>query len=508
MKTKEKVMLIILDGWGLRKSKKDNAIALAKPPYFDRLWKTHPHTTLHASEQHVGLPKGFIGNSEVGHMHLGAGRTVPQELLKINQDIKKGTFQKNKVILNAIDNAKKNGSGLHLMGLLSDGGVHSHINHLFTLLKMAKQHKVPKVYIHCFLDGRDTPPKNGIKYLKQLEQFCKKNNIGRIATMMGRFYAMDRDNRWNREHKAYAAMVNHKGRIYDSATAAIKDAYKRGETDEFVKPSIILSKHMKIKHYVKEHDSIIFFNFREDRAREITRAFVQGKFNKFKRKRLIHLYFVCLTQYDKAIKAPVALPPKVPKDILAEVISKKNIKQFRIAETEKYAHVTYFFNGGKEGPFKGEDRFLIPSPRVETYDKTPAMSAQKIAKEAVKRLNTKKYDLIILNFANADMVGHTGDLKATIRAVNAADTNLKKVVTAARKNSYNVIVTADHGNAEEMSGKHSTSHTLNKVPFILLANQKYRIIERKSNSIADISPTILKMMGLKAPKVHDRPLID
>jgi 2,3-bisphosphoglycerate-independent phosphoglycerate mutase len=507
MRPKKKAMLIILDGWGVRNTKNGNAIKLADTPNFDRLWKENPHTTLHASEQYVGLPKGFIGNSEVGHTHLGGGRVIPQELLKINRSIKDGSFSRNKVIISAMENAQKNGKALHLMGLVSDGGVHSHIEHLYALMKMAKRHKVRKVYIHCFLDGRDTPPKSGIKYLKELEKRCIRWDIGSIATITGRFYAMDRDNRWNREHKAYDAMVNGKGRIYRSAMDAIKDAYRRGETDEFVRPSIVLSPHMKAKHHVNTHDSIIFFNFREDRAREITRTFVQGKFRKFRRSKIIDLHFVCLTQYDKAIKAPVAFPPEIPKDILGEVASKHRLRQFRIAETEKYAHVTYFFNGGKEGPFPKEERLLIPSPKVTTYDKTPAMSAPKIAKEVIKRLDKKTYDLIILNFANADMVGHTGDIDATIKAVQAADYQLGRVAKAARKNDYELIITADHGNAEQMNGRYRTSHTTNKVPFIILSSGKHKIAERKNNSIANITPTIMKLMGLPIPKVDLKPLI-
>ncbi|MBW2971949.1 2,3-bisphosphoglycerate-independent phosphoglycerate mutase [Candidatus Woesearchaeota archaeon] len=507
MKPKEKAMLIILDGWGVRKSRKDNAVKMAKTPNFDRLWQQNPHTTLYAAEQHVGLPRGFIGNSEVGHTHLGAGRLVPQELLKINRAIRDRSFFRNKVLLEAMQKAKQNHSALHVMGLLSDGGVHSHINHLFALLEMAKKNNVGHVYIHCFLDGRDKPPKSAQKYIRMLENRCKKLGIGRIATMMGRFYAMDRDNRWNREHKAYDAMVNHKGRIYSSAMEAIKDAYRRGETDEFVKPSIILSKHMKVKHYVQENDAIIFFNFREDRARELTRAFVQGKFRKFKRKKIINLHFVCLTQYDRGIRAPAAFPPHVPPDVLGEVMWNNKVRQLRIAETEKYAHVTYFFNGGRDGPFPLEDRVMIPSPHVVTYDKTPAMSAYKIADEAVKRIKSGRYPLIILNFANADMVGHTGILKAAVKAVEAADDCLGKVVSAARDAGYNVIVAADHGNAEEMSGRYQTSHTMNKVPFILLANKNYRIVERKQNSIANISPTILKLMGMKGQKVYFESLV-
>ncbi|MBW2964034.1 2,3-bisphosphoglycerate-independent phosphoglycerate mutase [Candidatus Woesearchaeota archaeon] len=508
MKTKEKVMLIILDGWGIRKSSSSNAIRLAKTPNFNRLWDSNPHTTLFAAEKYVGLPKGFIGNSEVGHIHLGAGRRIPQELMKLNIAIKDGSFFRNRVILEAMRKARDDDNALHLMGLLSDGGVHSHMEHLFALIRMAKRQKVPRVHIHCFLDGRDTPPKSAVKYIRQLEAFCRKVKLGNIATIMGRFYAMDRDNRWNREHKAYDAMVNGNGRIYSSAMEAINDAYAKGETDEFVKPSIILSKHMKVKHYVKPGASIVFFNFREDRAREISRAFVQGKFRKFRRKKLIDLHFVCLTQYDAAIKAPVAFPPAVPHEILGEVVSMRGLRQFRIAETEKYAHVTYFFNGGKEGPFPKEDRLLIPSPKVETYDETPEMSAPKIAAEAVKRLKQKVYSLVILNFANPDMVGHTGDLKATIKAVEAADKHLQQVVSAARDAGYNVLVTADHGNAEQMSGKYKTSHTMNKVPFIAITERKCRITATKESSIAQLAPTALKILGIAAPKVQYAPLIE
>jgi 2,3-bisphosphoglycerate-independent phosphoglycerate mutase len=318
---------------------------------------------------------------------------------------------------------------------------------------------------------------------------------------------MDRDNRWNREHKAYDAMVNGEGYVYKIAEEALAAAYKRGETDEFVKPSIILSSHRKVKHHVKQGDSIIFFNFREDRAREISRAFVQGTFQKFRRKRLLRLNFVCLTQYDKNIKAPVAFLPEIPKYVVGEVASSNNIRQFRIAETEKYAHVTYFFNGGREGPFPKEERFLTPSPKVLTYDTTPAMSAFKITDEVIRRINLSQYDLIVMNYANPDMVGHTGKLAPTIKAVEVVDVCLGRVVAAARKNGYNVIVTADHGNAEEMSGKYKTSHTLNKVPFILLSDKKYQIVERKENSIHNISPTIVKIMGLKMPGVYGEPLI-
>lgn len=508
MRPKEKVLLMILDGWGVRKSKRSNAIELARKPNFDRLWKNNPHTTLYAAETHVGLPPGFIGNSEVGHLNIGAGRLMPQELVKIDDAIKDRSLFSNKVLLRAMSDAKNNDSALHFMGLLSDGGVHSHIRHLFALLEMAKRNKVKHVYVHCFLDGRDVPQKSAAKYINMLQVKLRQLGVGSIATIIGRFYAMDRDNRWNREHKAYDAMVNGEGYTYCTAEEALAAAYKRGETDEFVKPSIILSSHRKVKHHVTKGDSIVFFNFREDRARELTRAFVQGRFQKFKRRKLIRINFVCITQYDQEIKAPVAFPPDIPKDVVGEVVSKINIRQLRIAETEKYAHVTYFFNGGREGPFSKEDRFLVPSPKVSTYDKTPAMSAFKITDEVVKRINSCQYDLIVMNYANADMVGHTGQLAPTIRAVEAVDVCLGRVVSAARKQGYNVIVTADHGNAEEMSGKYRTSHTLNKVPFILLANKRYSIVERKENSIYNLSPTILKLMGLAAPRVYAKTLIE
>jgi 2,3-bisphosphoglycerate-independent phosphoglycerate mutase len=505
--TKEKVFLIVLDGWGVRASRKDNAVELARKPNFDRLWKSNPHTTLYAAEEHVGLPAGFIGNSEVGHMNMGAGRVMPQELVKIDRAIRDGSLYRNKVLLAAMRNATKNDSALHLMGLLSDGGVHSHIRHLFAMLDMAKKNKVKHAYVHCFLDGRDVPPKSATKYIKMLQLHCRKIQLGSIATIIGRYYAMDRDNRWNREHKAYDAMVNGQGYIYKTAEEALSAAYRRGENDEFVKPSIILSSHRHAKHHVKEGDSIIFFNFREDRARELTRAFVQGTFRKFRRAKKIKLDFVCLTQYDKKIKAPVAFPPEVPKDVLGEVASRIRMRQLRIAETEKYAHVTYFFNGGREGPFELEERVMIPSPHVATYDQTPAMSAFGITEKLLTRLTGGRYDLIILNFANADMVGHTGMLKPTIKAIEAVDACLGKVVSAARKQGYSVIVTADHGNAEEMAGKYRTSHTLNKVPFIIISDRRWRIAERRQNSIAQMAPTVLKMMGIKEPRAYGEPLI-
>lgn len=506
----KKSMLIVLDGWGIRAESKDNAVKLAKTPNFDKLWNENPHTTLHASGEHVGLPKGYIGNSEVGHMHLGAGRLVPQELLRINKSISNKSFFKNKVILKAMNRVKRKKKALHLMGLLSDAGVHSHMKHLFALLDMAKKNKVPEVYIHCFLDGRDTPPKSAQKYITQLNAKCKKIGLGSIATIMGRFYAMDRDNRWNREHKAYSAMIEGHCYVYSTPNKALKAAYDRGETDEFVKPTIISKDAEKkdgAKKYVKEGDSIIFFNFREDRARELTRAFVEGRFKKFKRKKIVDIDFVCLTQYDSDIKAEVAFKPEVPKQVLGEVLSKKGLRQLRIAETEKYAHVTFFFNGGKDGPFPLEDRKLIHSPHVSTYDKMPSMSAFKLTEEVDKQLKSDKYDFVMLNFANPDMVAHSGDLHAAIRAIEVVDTCLAKVVYTARKKGYSLLIVADHGNAEEMSGEHMTSHTTNKVPCILLSDDKYAFVGGKKDGISQVSSTILKLMGVTAPKVYAKPLL-
>ncbi|MFC1722683.1 2,3-bisphosphoglycerate-independent phosphoglycerate mutase [Nanoarchaeota archaeon] len=502
MKLKEKAMLIVLDGWGLRKSKRNNAIAQAYTPFFDKIWKENPHAALHASQQHVGLPKGYIGNSEVGHMHLGAGRVVLQELSKINQSIRSGEFENNKVLLKAMEHAKKNGAALHLLGLVSDGGVHSHVDHLLKLLEMAKKNKVERVHVHCVLDGRDKPPKSAARYLRRVDKKIKQLKLGQITTLLGRFYAMDRDNRWKREHKAYDAMVNDVGLHYPDWKTGLREAYARGESDEFVKPTII-----ETGVRCKEGDSIIFFNFREDRARELTRAFVEGKFNKFKRKKIINLNFSCMVQYDNAIKAPVAFPPEVPVRTMGELLSLNGVKQFRVAETEKYAHVTYFFNGGREGPWKGEERKIIPSPHVRTYDLQPEMSAAKVASEAVKKLKTGKCGFMLLNFANPDMVGHTGMFEPTVKALTVADHELERVVSVARDKGYNVVVTADHGNAEEMSGNHKTSHTLNKVPFVLLADKDWRVDVDRLSSIAQMTPTVMKLMGLKHDTMHVRPLI-
>lgn len=493
-----KVLLIILDGWGISASNYGNAITKANNPHFKKLLEQNPHCELEASGKHVGLLKGNIGNSEVGHLHIGAGRLVKQDVRRIFDAINDGTFFKNKTLLNAMKNAKKPSKSLHLLGLLSNANVHSNIEHLFALLKMAHQQKVPQVYIHAFLDGRDTPPKSALKYITLTERELKKYNPNwKIATVTGRYYAMDRDNRWHREHKAYDVMVNCKGHHHKTAEEAIREAYKRGESDEFVKPTILLGKVCA----VKPGDSIVFYNFRSDRAREITRAFIQGKFKGFVRKKLTNLYFACMTQYDPDIKAPVAFPPIYLTNTLGEVVSKHKLKQFRLAETEKWAHVTYFFNGLTGKIFNGEERLLIPSPKVTTYDKKPEMSARKITREAIKRIESKKYELVIVNYANADMVGHTGNFEATVDAINTLDKCIEQIVDCAKKNQNNIIITADHGNAEQMlypDGTMCTAHTTNKVPFILMNNNTK--LKKGKYALYNVAPTVLQLLGIKKPK--------
>lgn len=492
------VLLVILDGWGVRESNYGNAINKSQDNNFKKLLEENPHCELNAAGEHVGLLKGDIGNSEVGHLHIGAGRLVNQDVRRIFDAIKNGSFFKNKVFLNAMANAKKPGRALHLLGLLSNANVHSNIHHLFALLKMAHQQKVPQVYIHAFLDGRDTPPKSALKYISLTEKELRKYNKNwKIATVTGRYYAMDRDNRWHREHKAYDVMVNCKGHHHKTAEEAVREAYRRGESDEFVKPSLVAGNLCT----VKAGDSVIFYNFRSDRAREITRAFLQGKFKGFVRKKLTNLNFVCMTQYDPDIKAPVAFPPIYLTNTLGEVVAKHRLKQFRLAETEKWAHVTYFFNGLTGKVFDGEDRVLIPSPKVRTYDTKPQMSSHKITQEAIEKISSGKYQLIIVNYANADMVGHTGNFEATVQAINALDECIGKLTQSAKEQNYNIIITADHGNAEQMlypDGTMCTAHTTNKVPFILISTNAK--LKKGNHALYNVAPTVLELLGIKKPK--------
>lgn len=489
-----KVMLIVLDGWGIGKNYAGNAIKKAKPKFFEFLWKTFPHSKLKASGNSVGLPEKTIGNSEVGHLHLGAGRIVWQPLELINRAIKNKTFFENKALLQATENVKKNNSTLHLFGLLSDAGVHSHINHLFALIDLAEKQKIGKVRIHCFLDGRDVGEKTALKYIKMLEKKTSNCKTCKITSIIGRFYAMDRDKNWNRTKKAYDLMVFGKGMKELNPLKAVKKAYELGDkTDYYVRP-ILLDENSLIK----KNDSIIFFNFRSDRARQLSRAFTQKKFSKFKVKKL-KIFFCGLSQYDKRIPMKIAFMQEKVKQNLGRMLAKNNKKQLRVAETEKYAHITYFFNSQVEKPEKNEERILVPSLKVKSYAEKPEMSAKQITETVLKKIQEKEYDFVLVNYANADLVGHSGEIRAVIKAIKVLDSCLKKIVLNAQKKGFNVIVTADHGNAEEMlyaNGKNKPSHTTNKVPFILCNKN---LETKKKGQLIDVAPTILQILKLKIP---------
>ena len=494
------VMLMILDGFGINPNEKGNAVAIANTPNIDKLKKTWPTTIIHTSGLDVGLPEGQMGNSEVGHTNIGAGRIVYQDLTRITKSIQDGDFFSIKEFSDAIDNCKKNNSNLHIMGLLSDGGVHSHIRHLVALLEFAKRKDFENVYVHCFMDGRDTPPTSGEGYIAKLEEKMKEKGVGKIATIEGRFYAMDRDKRWNRVKEAYDAMVNGVGEEATSAVGAIEASYQKEVFDEFVKPTVIRNGDSPVAT-IKDNDSVIFFNFRPDRAREITRTLVDKDFNEFETKKM-NLFFVCFTQYDETMpNVKIAFKPESLVNTFGEYISKKGLKQLRIAETEKYAHVTFFFNGGEEKEYEGEDRILVPSPKVETYDLKPEMSALEVTDKVVEAINSGKYDSIILNYANPDMVGHTGSLEAAVKAVETIDGCVGKVVEAIEKQNGVLIITADHGNAEQMidykTGEPQTAHTTNPVPLILVGLEGVKLKEGK---LADLAPTMLDIMGLEKPQ--------
>lgn len=498
---KKFAMLIIMDGWGLGEEYDGNAIFKANTPNYDRLLNNYPNTSLTASGLAVGLPEGQMGNSEVGHLNIGAGRIIYQEFTRISKSIENKEFYSKQEFIHAIENCKKNNSKFHLMGLLSDGGVHSHNSHLYALLELAKKMDLKDVYIHCFMDGRDVPPKSGKGYLEELEKKIKKIGIGEIATVSGRYYAMDRDKRWDRTKRAYDAMVLGSGLESGSSIEAINKSYHDDITDEFVEPQVIM-KNGKPVATIDDNDSIIFFNFRPDRARQITRAIVDEKFDSFNRDKKANVNFVCMTQYDKTIEnVQIAFKPQKYTNTLGEYISKNNLNQLRIAETEKYAHVTFFFNGGVEKPNPNEDRVLIPSPKVATYDLQPEMSAVKVKDEVISRIKEEKYDLIVLNFANPDMVGHTGDLKATIKAIETVDSCLGEVVNEALNHGGKLLVTADHGNSEMMlepsDGSVVTAHTTNKVPCILVGDGNVKL---RQGILADIAPTLLEMMNLSVPQ--------
>ncbi len=499
-------MLMILDGYGINPKAYGNAIMAAKKPNLDRIFEKYPHTTLEACGLNVGLPDGQMGNSEVGHLNIGAGRIVYQDLTKITKEIGDGAFFRNPELNAAMDHALANGSALHLWGLLSDGGVHSHITHLFALLDMAKDKGLTKVYVHCFLDGRDVPPRCALKYAEALEKHMAEKGVGSIATISGRYYAMDRDKRWERLQKAYDAMTVGAGETAPDAETAIHKAYERDESDEFMLPTVIRNKDVNGGRpcVVEDNDAVIMFNFRPDRAREITRAFVsgEGEFSFFERKKVVKgLKYVCMAQYDEDMpNVTVAYPPEELKNTLGEYVSSLGLKQLRIAETEKYAHVTFFFNGGVEAPNEGEDRILIPSPKVETYDLQPEMSAYELTRTVVEKIKENKYDLIILNYANADMVGHTGVMSAAIKAIEALDTCVPQVVDAVLARGGQILMTADHGNADCMlddNGNIVTSHSLNKVPLVNISDEPAAL--RDGGKLCDIAPTLLELMGLEVP---------
>lgn len=497
--------LIILDGFGHRDAEQYNAIRTDGAVHFQKLWETYPHTLIQASGLDVGLPAGQMGNSEVGHLNIGAGRIVYQELTRITKSIEDGDFFENPAFLKAMENCREKGTALHLMGLCSDGGVHSHLEHLYALVKMAKEQGLKKVYLHCFMDGRDTPPRSGEGYIRQLEQKLEEIGEGRIATVSGRYYAMDRDNRFERVEKAYAALVYGEGLTAESGHEAMEKSYERGDADEFVLPTVI-TENGKPVATIQANDSIIFFNFRPDRAREITRALLYEDFAGFERKNgWFPLTYVSMTQYDKAFedKLTVAFKPETLQNTLGQYLAKLNKTQLRIAETEKYAHVTFFFNGGVEAPNPLEDRCLIPSPKVATYDLKPEMSAYEVADEAVKRIESEKYDVMILNFANPDMVGHTGVMDAAVQAVHAVDQCLAKVVDAILCQGGRCIITADHGNCEYMwdEGENApfTAHTTNPVPCVLVDDSRKDVVLRDNGRLSDLSPTLLDLLGVDKP---------
>ena len=493
-------MLMILDGFGIRESKVGNAVKLANTPNIDKLMKICPTSIIHTSGLQVGLPEGQMGNSEVGHTNIGAGRIVYQELTRITKSIEDGDFFSIPEFVSAIENCKKHGSKLHILGLLSDGGVHSHIRHLYGLLELAKRKDFEDVYVHCFMDGRDTPPASGESYIVKLEEKMREKGVGKIATISGRFYSMDRDKRWQRVQKAYDALVNGEGNKATSAVSAIESSYQKEVFDEFVEPTVIYSGDKPVAK-IEKNDSVIFFNFRPDRARELTRTLVDPEFNEFETKNL-DLYYVTFTQYDATLpNVNIAFKPEKLVNTFGEYISKNGLTQLRIAETEKYAHVTFFFNGGEEKQYPGEDRILVPSPKVETYDMQPEMSAEEVTVKVVEAIKSGKYNSIILNYANPDMVGHTGSLEAAIKAIEKIDGCVQRVVDAVKEQNGVLLITADHGNAEQMideaTGEPHTAHTTNPVPLILVGKDNVRL---KEGRLADLAPTMLEIMGLEKPQ--------
>ena len=501
--SKKPTVLMILDGYGLNNNCEANAVCEAKTPIMDQLKSQCPFVEGNASGMAVGLPEGQMGNSEVGHLNMGAGRIVYQELTRITKEIQDGDFFKNEALLKAVKNAKENNSALHLFGLLSDGGVHSHNTHVYGILELAKREGLDKVFVHCFLDGRDTPTTGGKEYIKELNDKMKEIGVGQVASVMGRYYAMDRDNRWDRVERAYKAMTEGEGIQAECAVCAVKDSYAADKTDEFVEPTVIV-KEGKPVGLIQDKDSVIFFNFRPDRAREITRAFCDDEFTGFERAKRLDLTYVCFTEYDPTIpNKEVAFHKVSIHNTFGEFLAANGMKQARIAETEKYAHVTFFFNGGVEEPNEGEDRILVKSPKVATYDLKPEMSAYEVCDKLTEAIRSGKYDVIIINFANPDMVGHTGVEAAAIKAVEAVDECVGRAVEAIKSVDGTMFICADHGNAEQLidyeTGAPFTAHTTNQVPFILV-NYDPAYTLRDGGCLADIVPTLIETMGMEQPK--------
>ena len=488
---------MILDGWGIAPASSTNAATLAQTPNLDKYFANYPHTQLEASGRQVGLPAGQIGNSEVGHLNIGSGRIIYQSLTRISKAIEDGDFFTNPVLVGVVEAVKANGKALHVLGLLSDGGVHSHITHIIALLDLAKRHGLTEVYVHAFLDGRDVPPQSALTYVEQLEAAMQDLGVGKIATVSGRYYAMDRDKRWERVAKAYATVVKGEGLKASTAAAGIQASYDTGVTDEFVVPFVVEG----VDERISAGDGVIFANFRPDRAREITRAIIDEDFPYFERPSDVRpVHFACMAQYDATIAAPVAYPPESIDDTLGQILAERGLRQLRIAETEKYAHVTFFFNGGVEEPNKNEERILIPSPKVATYDLQPEMSAEEVTQALLAELDKDKFDVVILNFANPDMVGHTGVLAAAIKAMEKVDNCVGRIVEKVLSLEGSICICADHGNLEKMAeddGEPNTAHTTNPVPFILIDKEKRQLHE---GILADIAPTMLELLHIPQPE--------
>ena len=500
----KRVLLCIMDGWGISKDHPEyDATLLANPIHIDKLKKEGKFVQIHADGEFVGLPAGQMGNSEVGHLNLGAGRIVYQDLSRINNAVKNGTFFENKEFLNAVNHVKKNHSALHIYGLVSTGGVHSSLEHVTALIKLAADNGLKNVYVHAFLDGRDTPPQSACIFLDKVEDELKKYNLPPVATVIGRYYIMDRDNRWERVEKGYNALLLGEGEHAKSAHDAVKESYARGDNDEFVLPTVIGDE----KSRIRDNDAIIFFNYRPDRAREITKTINFENFDGFERKAVRkNLYYVCMTQYDETFTYPVAFGKERMKNILGDILENNGIKQFRTAETEKYAHVTFFFNGGVEEPQKHETRVLVPSPKVATYDLQPEMSAPEVCKKVLSAIENPEYGFILVNFANPDMVGHTGVLDAAVKACQTVDECVGKIADACKKHDITMILTADHGNSEVMvnpdTGKPQTAHTTNEVPFIII-NGAEDIQLKEGGALCNVAPTVLQLLDIEKPQEMD-----